>query len=317
MRKLTCFLIIGLFLIGCGKKDNNVYDNINDSDKITDNFSETETEEEGGCGPERDESGDKTDTDLVDEVDLTEDVDVVDDEILVDDTDLVDDAALVDDADLVDLDVEVVDDSDGPCPSDMVESGEICIDRYEASRSDAAESNEGTATNKAFSKPGVLPWMVNPMNSTHFAEFKSACTAVGKRLCRDDEWVSSCKGPDELTYSWGNTFDKEICNNVDTFCDDYCADNSIPTETCSNGSDCGYTYNCFTEVPTGSFKSCTNYAGAFDINGNVWEITDTGSGYATRGGAFNCAGAENRLKCTFNAGWTALNAGFRCCKDKN
>jgi len=228
--------------------------------------------------------------------------------------DLMDDKDLMEDKDLVDEDIEVVDDSDGPCPSDMVESGEICIDKYEASRSDATKSDQGTATNKAFSKPGVLPWMVNPINNTHFAEFKAACSAVGKRLCKDDEWISSCQGPDELTYSWGNTYDREICNNVDTFCDDHCSENNI-TE-CNTSSGCGYTYGCYTKVPTGSFENCTNDAGAFDINGNVWEITDAGSEYKTRGGAFNCASASSRLECTYNAGWAELYAGFRCCKDR-
>jgi hypothetical protein len=228
-----------------------------------------------------------------------------------------DDADIVEVEDLTEVDLEVIDDSDGPCPSDMVESDEICIDKYEASRSDAKESNQGTATDKAFSKPGVLPWMVNPMNDSHFAEFKAACSAVGKRLCKDDEWISSCQGPDELTYSWGNTFDREICNNVDSFCDDHCEDNGIPLEECSTTSNCGYAYSCFTKVPTGSFENCTNYAGAYDINGNVWEITELGDSYLIRGGAFNCAGASDRLACTFSAGWTALYAGFRCCKDKN
>ena len=168
MRKLTCFLIIGLFLIGCEEKDDNVYDGTADEDVYTDNSSETE--DEGGCGPEQDESEVSDDKDLVDDVDLVDDMDFADDE------------------GSVDIDNEVIDDSDGPCPSDMVESGEICIDKYEASRSDATESDQGTATGKAFSKRGVLPWMVNPMNDTHFAEFKAACETVGKRLCKDDEW---------------------------------------------------------------------------------------------------------------------------------
>jgi len=300
MRKIIYFFIISLFFIGCGDKEENIYDSVNDSDNTTDS---SETEDEGGCGPGKDQS------EVSDQSELSDQSEMSDDSELSDQSEVSDDSELSDDPE--------VDDSDGPCPPDMVESGEICIDRYEASRSDASETEQGEKTDKAYSKKGVLPWMVNPMNDTHLAEFKAACEAVGKRLCLDDEWVTSCKGPDETKYSWGGSWDREICNNVDTFCDDYCADNSIPSEECSTSANCGYTYSCYTEVPTGSFENCMNSAGAYDINGNVWEITDTGSGYMTRGGAFNCAGAVDRLACTFNAGWTALFAGFRCCKDKN
>ncbi|HPA57637.1 MAG TPA: hypothetical protein PLT70_09440 [bacterium] len=45
-------------------------------------------------------------------------------------------------------------------------------------------------------------------------------------------------------------------------------------------------------------------------------MTDTGSGYKIRGGAFNCAGAIDRLKCTYSAGWSELYAGFRCCRER-
>lgn len=318
MKKLTYFLIIGLFLISCGEKDDNIYNNANDFDQKPD--SNSETEEEGGCGPERDDPENKPDADTTEDADISDDSDLNDgtvatDDDLTEDTELTDDTDITEDSDLTEPDDEIIDDYDTPCPPDMVESGNICIDRYEASRSDATETDQGTATNKAFSKPGVLPWMVRPLNNTYFDEFKAACTAVGKRLCRDDEWTTSCKGPEELTYSWGNTWDRKICNNVDTFCDEYCAQTGIPEAECNKSSGCGYDYYCFKVVPTGSFENCKNDAGAFDINGNVWETTDTGSGYATRGGAFNCAGAESRLTCTFK-GWTDLYAGFRCCKDK-
>ncbi len=211
----------------------------------------------------------------------------------------------------VDTDIELAD-----CPDDMVEVGNICIDRYEASREDATETDQGSATGKAYSVKGVIPWMVNPMTDSAYEKFKKACDAAGKRLCKDQEWILACKGPENFTYSWGNEWERTICNNVDTFCDDHCEEESIPMEDCDLSENCGYEYYCFKVVPTGQFEDCSNYSGAFDINGNVWEITDTGSGYRIRGGAFNCAGPSNRLKCTYAAGWTELYAGFRCCKDR-
>ena len=88
------------------------------------------------------------------------------------------------------------------------------------------------------------------------------------------------------------------------------------------GYNCGYDFSgekCFKAVPTGSFKSCHNDFQVFDVNGNVWEavLSDSDSrGFEIRGGAFNCANPSERLKCTFNASWSALYAGFRCCKDR-
>lgn len=202
------------------------------------------------------------------------------------------------------------------CPEDMVAVGRICVDKYEASRTDATQNDQGTSTNLAMSVEGVLPWMVNPMTEEHFTTFKKACEAADKRLCRNDEWTSTCQGPDELIYSWGNSYDVEICNNVDTYCDDHCSENDIPETECNTFPGCGYDYYCFKVVPTGFFNNCKNYNDIFDINGNVWEITDNGSGYSVKGGAFNCASAQERLKCTYSAGWTKLYAGFRCCKDR-
>jgi hypothetical protein len=206
------------------------------------------------------------------------------------------------------------------CPEDMVMVGsDFCIDIYEASRPDATPFDPGTNETMATSRPGVLPWMVNPMTYDHLLTFQAACQAAGKHLCTKEEWYSACTGPDPGNlYVFGNTFDREICNCVDTFCDDYCEANDIAPADCSMGANCGYTYYCFHEVPTGEFPGCTNTYGTFDICGNVWEVvpSDTDSrGYEVRGGAFNCASASARLQCTYNAGWTALYAGFRCCLD--
>ncbi|MBW1808709.1 MAG: SUMF1/EgtB/PvdO family nonheme iron enzyme [Deltaproteobacteria bacterium] len=205
------------------------------------------------------------------------------------------------------------------CPADMVPVGvDFCIDIYEASRSNATSQEPGTNELVATSRPNVLPWIVNPMTYDHFLTFQAACQAVDKHLCTKEEWFSACRGPAPGTsYVFGNSFDKETCNCVDTFCDDYCEANGILPADCNTSANCGYAYYCFHEVPTGVFPACTNEYGTFDINGNAWEIvpsdTDT-RGYEVRGGAYNCASASARLQCTYNAGWTALYAGFRCCK---
>ncbi len=211
----------------------------------------------------------------------------------------------------------LVDDGTVCCPSDMVAVGlSLCVDRYEASRPDATAASVGSGSSVAKSQPGVMPWVANPMNSERFAEFQAACQAADKRLCSRDEWYAACAGPEDQPYVYGGTFNREACNCVDTYCDDYCAEQGIAS--CSTSSNCGYTYNCFEQVPTGSFPGCTNSYGTFDINGNLWEIVTSSAdsrGYEVRGGAFNCANPSERVGCGFNATWAELYAGFRCCRD--
>ena len=127
------------------------------------------------------------------------------------------------------------------------------------------------------------------------------------------------------SYIYGNTFDPEVCNSVDTYCDNYCAENGIPLEECNTNTNCGYScgsagddVDCFHIDPSGSHTACTNVFGTFDVNGNVWEVVPSEEdprGYEVRGGAFNCASAQTGFNCNYNADWTSLYAGLRCCKD--
>ncbi len=201
----------------------------------------------------------------------------------------------------------------------------FCMDRYEASRNDATEASSGVDNAIALSRAGVIPWFENPMTAGALTMFENACLAAGKRICSREEWIYSCGGYEENAYTYGNVFDPELCNSVDTYCDDYCAENGIPLEECNINANCGYScgaagngVDCFHIDPTGTHDACINSFGAFDVNGNVWEVvpsTEDTRGYEVRGGAFNCASAAARFRCSYNADWTSLYAGFRCCKD--
>jgi len=213
------------------------------------------------------------------------------------------------------LDDTVPDADWGPCPDDMAPIGGICVDKYEASRGDATATEQGSDELKAYSVAGVLPWMVNPMSTAAFATFNAACAAAGKRLCAVSEWTAACEGAEKRIYHFGDTFDRETCNDVDAFCDDFCAEHNIAV--CDTEANCGYDYESFHVVPTGAFPNCTAGDGLYDVNGNLWEAVDNGKGsFVIKGGAFNCASAADRFKCSFAAGWLELYAGFRCCKDR-
>jgi formylglycine-generating enzyme required for sulfatase activity len=228
-----------------------------------------------------------------------------------------------------------------PCPPEMALVGSVCIDRYEASRQDATGTSAGHDDSVAWSQRGVLPWYVNPMSTEAFEKFQAACAASGKRLCEPGEWLEACQGPAQNTYVFGDTWDPEICNSVDTYCQECC--DILGLAICPTGENCGYSSSltssytpetcfltadygldtchvCFHVMPTGSFPKCTSGNGLYDVNGNVWEVvpvptSEDSRGYQVRGGAFNCGSPSARFACTFNAGWTDLYAGFRCCKD--
>ncbi|MDX9805419.1 MAG: hypothetical protein RBT87_06265, partial [bacterium] len=163
MRKILSILITVVFTFvvinGCAeKKDPAIYDNYPDE-------SETEKNDEGGCGVIPDENIQKPDKTQSDPDEIQEENVTYDEEFLPDS-----DEATVAETDIEtgdDIqDSDIADDSDATadgCPSDMVENGTFCIDKYEASKKDATDISHGSDESVAVSKKSVLPWMVNPM----------------------------------------------------------------------------------------------------------------------------------------------------------
>lgn len=208
------------------------------------------------------------------------------------------------------------------CLSDMVPvapSGITawCLDRYEASRDDATATSAGTSS-RPTSRAGVLPWQGVTLEVA-----SGACLSVGKRLCTPAEWRTSCEGRDGTVYGYGNAYAADTCNGIDAFCD--CAGVCAGVAACpyphcraeaspaGDGGPCGASFHV---VPTGSFPACTNEWGAFDLNGNVWEVVDHGDGIEHfHGGAYNCGDSEALHRCDYNATWGPSARGFRCCAD--
>jgi len=208
------------------------------------------------------------------------------------------------------------------CPADMAPvAGQLCMDRYEASRPDATESSVGTDESYATSREGVLPWYSYSMTKQVAAQ---ACENADKRLCSSQEMRTACRGPGDTDYPYGDAYHPTICNGIDAFC--HCGAGSA----CENVSPCPYAH-CFNQpppgepqpeagcgashhvVPTGSFEQCTNGYEIYDLSGNVWELVDDGSSVALfRAGAFNCINSESLHRCDYVSANPSAK-GFRCC----
>jgi formylglycine-generating enzyme required for sulfatase activity len=205
------------------------------------------------------------------------------------------------------------------CPSDMVEvDQQFCLDRYEASRPDATSTSMGVDLGVALSREGVIPWF--PVD---YAQALAACSAAGKRLCTEAEVTFACQGTAGTVYQYGDTYSATLCNGIDAFCS--CASpNCAGLEACpyphcySQSPEGGYGQGCgaaFHVVPTGSFSGCVNEWGAYDVNGNVWELVDRGDGSSWyKGGAYNCGDSEVLHRC--DGLYQSISAkGFRCCRE--
>ncbi len=205
------------------------------------------------------------------------------------------------------------------CPAEMVSIDEqFCMDRYEASRPDATSASAGVDSSVATSAAGVIPWypVLRP-------EAALACAAAGKRLCTVQEVDLACGGSAGTTYQYGDVYSPTICNGIDAFCN--CASPNCvglaecPYPHCYNASPEGeYGAGCgawFHVAPTGAFQSCVNEWGAYDVNGNVWELVDLGTEESWyTGGAFNCGNSAALHQCRML--FQSISAkGFRCCAD--
>jgi len=181
-------------------------------------------------------------------------------------------------------------DGEVSCPDDMVAGCGACIDIYEASRDDATADSSGTNdVGPATSRAGVMPW-----TNMSREVARAACERAGKRLCRHDEWITACRGPVDTAYPYGDGYEPETCNGIDTY---------------GRGNQ--------RLLPTGSMPDCTNEIGAFDLSGNVWEIDENVPGWV-HGGAYNCIDSESLHLCSYNQDFgtdPGSNVGFRCCRN--
>lgn len=181
---------------------------------------------------------------------------------------------------------------------DMVEVGGHRIMRYEASRADATADQQGSATDRVCSRPGVRPW-----TGITWQEAQTACARIGLQLCSGTVWAQACQGPGGTDFPYGTQYQPTACVSADY----------LNSGTCASPG-CGVR-------ASGEAAACTSAVGANDMSGNVreWTLDPQPGGYLVRGGSFLNRGDDLRCSNTHPtthvlAGTTrADDLGFRCC----
>ena len=130
-----------------------------------------------------------------------------------------------------------------------------------------------------------------PTANVGFADARRLCEAQGKRLCSENEWEKSCKGPGNAKWPYGNGFDSNTCNTEDDIGD------------------------ARSLSPSGRFAKCRSGYGVADMSGNVSEWT---SDRVIKGGSF--ASGDYAVRCSARKNGASFarssEVGFRCCADQ-
>jgi len=163
----------------------------------------------------------------------------------------------------------------------MVRIGDFYIDKYEYPNS-----------------KGTMPQV-----DITWTEARDLCREKGKRLCSESEWEKACKGPQNLLYGYGMTFEQGRCN---TPYKESAIWNRGPGAT-----------------PSGEFAGCTSGYGVHDMIGNVWEWTDGWYSQkkkwrVVRGGSWfhsvNLARSDVRYGPYLSSDYQLDLIGLRCCR---
>ena len=161
--------------------------------------------------------------------------------------------------------------ADEELPGVRIEMGGFFIDRFNSP-----------------AEPGAIP-----QTALNQATARDICETQGKRLCTELEWERACKGPDNLTYEYGDKYDAEAC---------------------ATGNDA--------LAPNGVNTRCESGFGVHDMHGSAWNWTSSAWGrgsddrrVSVRGGngddgelVGRCANARGQ-----DPGKDDPRIGVRCC----
>lgn len=137
----------------------------------------------------------------------------------------------------------------------------------------------------------------HPVVNVNHADAEAYAAWAGKRLATEQEWEKAARGPNGRIYPWGNTFNRQNCNNAEVARHD-------TTEV--------------TAYPNGASQY-----GVYDLCGNVWEWTSTNvfpdrdDAKVLRGGSW-ASPKENVMGTTRayeKSERRRRDVGFRCVRD--
>jgi formylglycine-generating enzyme required for sulfatase activity len=175
---------------------------------------------------------------------------------------------------------------------------DYCIDQFEF-------------PNRQGEKPPV-------MVSFHDAE--RACAGVGKRVCKESEWVAACEGPDETPFPYGWRRSPGKCN----FDNKWVAPSLARVYSKDPDIQQAELLRLDRSLPSGSRPECKSGFGVFDLTGNVdeWVRADVTrenrrSRFAgLKGGAWGHVRNACRPVTTSHApDFKYYFISFRCCAD--
>lgn len=192
----------------------------------------------------------------------------------------------------------------GSCFQNQVHVETFCIDKYEDSLMEIDDRGAehphspyemvGSAVVRAVVMPGVVPQAYISQ-----VQARDACASSGKRLCKPDEFIRACRGPNKNDlYPYGGMQRKP----------GYCNEGKGSFVALAFGQDFSkLTYEQFNDpkldqmagglAKTGAFPKCVSPDGAFDMVGNLHEwVDEEGHGHGRfRGGWYGDAEQRARM----------------------
>ena len=213
----------------------------------------------------------------------------------------------------------------GGCPPGMAPipgTPSVCIDRWEAHSVEVLEDgaehtwspyfNPGSIPIRAKSAPGAVP-----QGYISQVQAQEACKRANKRLCRDEEWLSACRGAKNTQFPYGKDERLGTCNDHR---------DRHPAAQYLESNLLVFTklhHPCINQVAdslmaAGAKRACTTAEGIFDLVGNLHEWTADASGHF-RGGYYVDTRTNGRgcdyVTTAHDSHYWDFSTGYRCCAD--